>query len=308
MPSNECGVCGNQANVTTRDGLHYYCDCPRCGRFSYDPGLPLYKPDNCERMVLLSGWIREQTAAGIRYVQMGKETALRVMRRKRPPLGDRAMRALSVFARKYPSLKIVAGAEEIAGDLELQCLSYSADYAEVCDLLLILNERGYLSAPNNMFDLGFMLTVPGLLAAEALGASGSNAPQGFVAMSFDDSLREAWINGFHPAILSAGYQPMRIDDGKDYIGGITDEIIAEIRRSRFVVADYTQQKNGVYFEAGFALGLGLPVVATCREDEIDKLHFDIRRLNTIAWTSPTDLSDRLSKRIRAVIGEGPSVT
>ena len=33
--------------------------------------------------------------------------------------------------------------------------------------------------------------------------------------------------------------------------------MAEIRRSRFVVADYTGQVNGVYFEAGFALGLGL---------------------------------------------------
>jgi hypothetical protein len=83
--------------------------------------------------------------------------------------------------------------------------------------------------------------------------------------------------------------------------------MAEIRRSRFVVADYTQQKNGVYFEVGFALGLGLTVIPTCRADEVDQLHFDIRHLNTLAWTKPDDLALKLSQRIRGVIGAGPRV-
>ena len=60
---------------------------------------------------------------------------------------------------------------------------------------------------------------------------------------------------------------MRLDN-EDYVGGITDEIMAQIKRSRFVVADYTAQRKSVYFEAGFALGLGLTVIPTCRADEI----------------------------------------
>src|SRR6266576_4120836 len=111
--------------------------------------------------------------------------------------------------------------------------------------------------------------------------------------------------GFDPGIRAAGFQPSRIDK-KDYVGGITDEIMAEIRRSRFVVADYTGQKAGVYFEAGFALGLGLPVIPTCRAEEIGALHFDIKHLNTLTWTTPAELADRLAKRIRAVIGSGPN--
>jgi hypothetical protein len=63
----------------------------------------------------------------------------------------------------------------------------------------------------------------------------------------------------------------------------------------------------VYFEVGFALGLGLRVIPTCRADEIEKLHFDIRHLNTLPWNNPSDLADSLSKRIRAVIGAGPNV-
>ena len=148
-----------------------------------------------------------------------------------------------------------------------------------------------------------LLTPKGLLAAEALGASGSGA-QGFVAMSFNPSLQEVWINGFVPGIRAAGYHPVRLDD-KDYVGGITDEIMSEIRRSRFVVADYTGQRHNAYFEAGFALGLGLTVIPTCHADENDKLHFDIRHLNTLEWHSPAELADGLNRRVRAVVGAGP---
>ena len=149
------------------------------------------------------------------------------------------------------------------------------------------------------------LSVRGLLAAEALGATQSNSVRGFVAMSFDDSIRDAWTNGFDPAIRTAGFIPIRIDT-KDYVGGISDEIISEIRRSSFVVADYTGQRNGVYFEAGFALGMGITVIPTCRADEVNQLHFDIRHLNTLLWTTPADLADKLSKRIMAVVGTGPN--
>ena len=71
--------------------------------------------------------------------------------------------------------------------------------------------------------------------------------------------------------------------------------------SRFVVADYTGQRNNVYFEAGFALGLGLTVIQTCRADEAADLHFDIRHLNTLKWKSHAELAEGLNKRIRAVL-------
>jgi hypothetical protein len=71
------------------------------------------------------------------------------------------------------------------------------------------------------------------------------------------------------------------------------------------VADVTGQRNGVYFESGFALGLSLPVVWACRRDEIGKLHFDTNHLNHIDWADVEDLRTRLSRRILATIGRGP---
>jgi hypothetical protein len=81
--------------------------------------------------------------------------------------------------------------------------------------------------------------------------------------------------------------------------------MSEIRQSRFVVADYTNQVNGVYFEVGFALGFNLTVIPTCRSDDLRNLHFDIKHLNTLPWETPEELALNLARRIRAVIGAGP---
>ena len=135
--------------------------------------------------------------------------------------------------------------------------------------------------------------------------------QAFVAMWFDDSMFEAYELGIEKAIRTSGYRPMRIDR-KEHINKIDDEIIAEIRRSRFLIADFTSQptnpRGGVYFEAGFALALGKPVIWTCRQDLIEHIHFDTRQFNHIVWTNPSELSERLTNRIGAVLGQGPLTT
>ena len=135
-----------------------------------------------------------------------------------------------------------------------------------------------------------------------------DSSQAFVAMWFDDTMTKAYEDGIEAGILDAGFNPIRIDR-KDHVNKIEDEIIAEIRRSRFLVADFTQGKDGVrggvYYEAGFAQGLGLPVVFTCHEDSMKTLHFDTAHYSHIVWAEPKDLREKLKNRIRAVIGQGP---
>lgn len=132
--------------------------------------------------------------------------------------------------------------------------------------------------------------------------------QAFVAMWFHPSLSEAYELGIEAAVRECGYRPLRIDQ-KEHINKIDDEIVAEIRRSRFLVADFTSEvgspRGGVYFEAGFALALEKPVIWCCREDLIDHVHFDTRQFNHIVWTDPEDLKRRLINRIGAIIGTGP---
>ena len=76
----------------------------------------------------------------------------------------------------------------------------------------------------------------------------------------------------------------------------------EIKNSRFVVADVTDQRPGVYFEAGYAMGLGLPVLWSVREDDLQNVHFDTRQYNYIIWRAADDLEQQLYNRVSAVIG------
>ncbi|MDD9857431.1 MAG: hypothetical protein OXU96_05210 [Gammaproteobacteria bacterium] len=155
------------------------------------------------------------------------------------------------------------------------------------------------------------ITMNGYKHLEKLKKDRTDSDQAFVAMWFDDAMSDAWENGFEPAIVDAGYKPMRIDR-KEHINKIDDEIIAEIRRSRFVVADFTsepkQPRGGVYYEAGFAHGLNIPVIYTCREDCLEDVHFDTRQFNHLTSNTPDDLRTDLAKRISAVLGDGPHRT
>ena len=158
------------------------------------------------------------------------------------------------------------------------------------------------------YDQGCTVTIDGYARLDELDKTLATTSRAFVAMWFDESMNAAWECGIAAAIRDAGYEPVRIDQ-QEHVNKIDDEIIAEIRRARFVVADFTQgargARGGVYYEAGFAHGLDIPVIFTCREDSLDKVHFDTRQYNHIVWTEPEELRQSLKNRIAAVIGDGP---
>jgi nucleoside 2-deoxyribosyltransferase len=128
--------------------------------------------------------------------------------------------------------------------------------------------------------------------------------QAFVAMSFCDRLDPVYIKGIKPALES---KKLRLDSRRmkehHHNGDINYQIISEIRRSRLVVADFTGQRGGVYLEAGFALGLGIPVIWTCQDDEEErkKIHFDVEHYNFVFWENPEDLRKKLIDRIAATV-------
>ena len=116
-------------------------------------------------------------------------------------------------------------------------------------------------------------------------------------MKFGDDtipLREAIRKG----ITNAGYVAVFIDEVQ-HNDFITPELLKHIRDSKFVVVDLTHQNNGAYFEEGYAMGLGQPVIQLCQRET--KLRFDIAQKNTIMWHSEGDIPDKLCNRIKATI-------
>jgi hypothetical protein len=301
MARDYCEICAlaDQQSANVGEG-RVRVTCARCGTFDWEPLATRVTPITSEQQVKLSALIREQNAAGLVPI-LNAELIKQVNSRVRPRLRDRALRALAAIIQVigYDIHTIFS----ISDELRIHAISYSADDEELSVLLAILESDGLLKT-EGLVPTTVRITPDGLIKAEELSQTGTERLQGFVAMSFESSMNEAYTLGFDPAIRSAGYQPFRID-GKEHANGISDEILTEIRRSRFLIADYTLQNNGVYFEAGVAIGLGIQVIPTCRADELNKLHFDIRHINTLKWETPAQLARDLAKRISGVIGDGP---
>lgn len=131
---------------------------------------------------------------------------------------------------------------------------------------------------------------------ERIQRNNSTAKTAFVAMSFKntENLREAIRKG----ISDSGYNPVFIDE-IEHNNLITPEILKYIRNSKFVVAELTHNNNGAYFEEGYALGIGKPVIQLCKKGV--NLHFDIAQKNTIFWEREEEISQRLTARINATI-------
>lgn len=132
---------------------------------------------------------------------------------------------------------------------------------------------------------------------DLLQKNNTHGKDAFVAMKFGDDtikLREA----IHEGIKNAGYKPILIDE-VEHNEFIIPELLKHIKDSKFVVVDLTHQNNGAYFEEGYALGLGKPVIQLCKSTT--KLHFDVAQKNTIMWETEEDIPERLEKRIKATI-------
>ncbi len=299
MPDKDpCELCGTPAEFIGDGWPGIQQRCPQCGEFKLDrTGMATIRrvprPDKAK----LSGWVRDQNNLG-EIPQLSDDRIRQLVALPMPSIGQRADRLLRYAIRKHPKL----GDTFTVIDPALIAVTYSRDDDELQYLAQYLNDKDLISFTG----LGGIteITPAGHMHYEELQARQPASTQGFVAMWFDETMHDAYIDGFEVGIRDAGYDPLRVDS-VEHIGKIDDEIISQIRRSRFMVADFTGQRGGVYFEAGFALGLNLPVVWTCHKKDIDKLHFDIRQFNCIDWTEPLELADRLQKRIEAVIGAGP---
>jgi len=129
-----------------------------------------------------------------------------------------------------------------------------------------------------------------------------DSKQVFVAMRISDDmeLKNLYDNAISPAIIDTGFTPCRIDM-KEHNEKICDKIIAEIKKSNFMVADFTGQSCNVYYEAGFAMGLGKTVIFCCKKDEVENLKFDTRQYNHILWDNIEGLKKALIDRISATI-------
>ena len=254
----------------------------------------------------LTTWLVKQRQLGVDFPEVTVSVIEQAKRAKPLPVAERADKLLRHISDQLASVGSYSYFSE--DDFGLLICSESLALGDVLYLIEYLEHEGWLEyGPNKRTQLELRITVPGHSRIEELQTN-ADSSQAFVAMWFDDSMDEVYEMGIEPAIRDAGYEP-RLIKLKPHINKIDDEIIAEIRRSRFIVADFSHGEDGargsVYFEAGFALGLGLPVFFSCRDHKDHVLHLDTRQYHHTMWKTPAELRKDLYHKIRSILGEGP---
>lgn len=297
-PNPPCPVCRVPVYYSKDHGNWREVICDRCTSFSITHSAEMFLAGGAGSPGQVSGYLRQQHEATDEPTQLDYDDLQNILAKGYPPFEERVERYLTHFSVGLRQLNERRNTRTDA----LIAAAYCGSVEELNAILDYLQQEQLLRIPQTQ-DQG-QLTAAGHIACDKLRQKRTASTQGFVAMWFNPDLEEAWTAGIEPAIRDAGYTPLRIDK-KEHINDITDEIIAEIRASRFVVADLTGQRGGVYYEAGFGYGLEKPVFYTCKAGEEEKVHFDVRQLSCIFWADAADLRKRLRVRIEAVIGAGP---
>lgn len=142
------------------------------------------------------------------------------------------------------------------------------------------------------------LTIDGWLHFESLKRGHSASRIAFMAMSFGDlQLDRIYRDQFAPAVTLTGFKLKRLDEDQP-AGLIDDRLRVEIRQSRFLVSDLTHRNPGAYWEAGYAEGLGKPVIYSCRQDVFEDKksgpHFDANHHLIVVW-DPANLDSAVAK-------------
>ncbi|UWU80721.1 hypothetical protein N2603_20320 [Bradyrhizobium huanghuaihaiense] len=281
----ECYIWDTQATMPRdSDGASVYLDSPRAGgkyKITGTASSMLGQLDVKGR-ALLTTWLCDQRRAGVECPAITSDTISSTKTFQPLTTTERIERALLHFnqnVRVGQTITLSAnGARSGPDENRLMAVTESLTLGELVAFLQMMEQMHLLTDTTEVLGLyEFTPTAQGWLKIDDLVTRLSSTTQAFVAMWFNDAVQAAYIEGIEPAIKDCGYRAVRIDQ-KEHNNKIDDEIIAEIRRSKFVVADFTCEKEkvrgGVYYEAGFAGGLGIPVIWTVAKDSLGDVHFD----------------------------------
>jgi len=114
---------------------------------------------------------------------------------------------------------------------------------------------------------------------------------GFIAMKFGDPILEELCRDVIKPKLKAALNIDVVDLRDVSRAGVIDNLMREqIREAGFVLVDLTHDNYGAYWEAGYAEGLGKPVIYLCEQSKFDefKTHFDTNHLTTVTWDRSDD--------------------
>jgi hypothetical protein len=127
----------------------------------------------------------------------------------------------------------------------------------------------------------------------------------FIAMPYAKEFNNAYYFGIKHPVEQRGRKSERVDQDA-FTGDIVERVKHRISTSELVIADITGNNPNVFFEVGYAEGVGRPVILISQEQETP---FDLRTRRQIRY-DPQDifsLANALGGQLDVIIGVGCDV-
>jgi len=303
---NQCLFCGSI--VESRTGalgpnslIVYRYDCNKCGYVSVEDNVGPYLEKAFRQKYghIISGYLRELTYKKIKYKYFTNDDIQDIpnkadVPRTVPDQIDKVIEYMGVRSEVFGQLLDFMPSEDYP-------LSYSKNLEEFNEILKYLISRNLIErvkvTEGSSILARFKLTYDGMSRFYDLRKTSVDSKQGFVAMCFKEEYDLAYKK-IEEAVAECGFKAYRVKEVQ-HNDIVTDLIISEIKRSLFVIADFSNERPSSYFEAGYAKGIGKEVIWMCKQG--DALHFDTQQYSHIIWKDEEDLKHKLILRIKATI-------
>lgn len=306
MDPNACPIClirmPQPGQGLSRDGKLYAC--PRCGCFELTrtAEVNLQRPLNANPLAraVLSHSIRRMQRSGGPAPSINSKLSDEII--SNPRLPNPAEQADSLI-RWFGESLLAPGRRVRIDPIPLTSEIGALDESGVTFILNELSGKGLVTYVSGQGE--GTLTFDGWQKYEELKQGETASRTGFMAMDYSNQvLNEIFVQHLKPASRAAGFELVRLDENPP-AGLIDARLQNEIRSARFLVADLTNHNLGAYWEAGFASGLGKPVIYMCEQSVFDEksTHFDTNHFHTILWepSFPSVAAEKLKNTIRATL-------
>lgn len=291
MLKKHCLFCDQIVPITAEGDYDRYedCSCSPGGfysllRDSYEPILSLSHQQKRDMLHLVSAYIRERTDHGEKVVLRADDLDSIVNSPAIPmTIEDKGNRLLQYLYRhsEGPGEPVVI--QPLSSSYNL---TYSPNLQELVYIIDKLRSDELLIREG----LTFKLTVEGWSEAAAT-SGGKKLKQCAVLLPGEEDLRTEWQEKLLPKIEQYGYLPRLLAHRSETY---SLELIAN---SKLIIADVTGQSPEVYFAAGYATGLSIPVIWTVKSCDADKLWVHLQEIRPLVWDTAEDLLVLLQQKL-----------
>lgn len=305
-----CPICKSPAHVGLPSGDNWNVKCPKCQIYSISgtaEKILSYIPDDSPVRVSLSYQLNSKARAGQENISLTSDDIKNA--KENPLLPTHSERADNLLLYIADKTQWLGEDYTVQGDRDYLIIGSET-------------ENGFYIIRQWLIDKGLLedrkggvarLTVDGWMKVDELRKNAAtDSTLAFLAMQYgDDEVSSFMKNHIVPAVAEeCGYRLERLDE-RPKAGVLDNRMQLMIKQSRFLVVDVTGDNSGAYWEAGYAYGLGKPVIYMCRAkdaesaDKKKRPHFDVDHHQAVFWDpqNPKEACDLLTVIIKNTLYE-----